>query len=90
MKKIFFVLAFSLTTSGLLAQRTLVEDTKAITNHTLNTGTSQWAYTAETGTQPVWDSQGKSIANLHYTYYTRDGIKDRKNRPLVISFNGGP
>ena len=90
MKKIFFVLAFSLTTSGLLAQRTLVEDTKVITNHTLNTGTSQWAYTAETGTQPVWDSQGKSIANLHYTYYTRDGIKDRKNRPLVISFNGGP
>ncbi len=90
MKKLFFALALGVSTSLLWAQRTLVEDTKVITNHTLNTGSSQWAYTAETGTQPVWDSQGKSIANLHYTYYTRDGIKDRKNRPLVISFNGGP
>jgi carboxypeptidase C (cathepsin A) len=90
MKKLFFALAIGLSTSLLWAQRTLAEDTKVITNHTLNTGSSQWAYTAETGTQPVWDSQGKSIANLHYTYYTRDGIKDRKNRPLVISFNGGP
>lgn len=47
-------------------------------------------YTATTGTQPVWDEAGKAIAYLHYTYYTRNNIKDRSERPLVMSFNGGP
>jgi carboxypeptidase C (cathepsin A) len=27
---------------------------------------------------------------LFYTYYTRNNVKDRANRPLIISFNGGP
>lgn len=47
-------------------------------------------YTATCGNQPVWNKDGKPIATLFYTYYTRDGIKDRSKRPLVISFNGGP
>lgn len=40
--------------------------------------------------QPVWNSEGEEIASLFYTYYQRSGIKDRSQRPLVISFNGGP
>src|SRR5699024_820380 len=28
--------------------------------------------------------------SLFYVYYTRDGIKNRSSRPLMISFNGGP
>lgn len=47
-------------------------------------------YTAVCGTQPVWNTEGKVSASLFYTYYTRDGIKDRSTRPLLISFNGGP
>ena len=35
-------------------------------------------------------TEGKAVASLFYTYYTRDGISDRSARPLVISFNGGP
>jgi carboxypeptidase C (cathepsin A) len=38
----------------------------------------------------VWDEMGKPIAALHYTYYTRNNVKDRTKRPLLISFNGGP
>ena len=47
-------------------------------------------YTATTGTQPVWDEMGEPIASLHYTYYTRNNVRDRAKRPLLISFNGGP
>ena len=47
-------------------------------------------YTANTGTIPVWDEDGKPIAGVFYTYYERTDVKDRDARPLVISFNGGP
>jgi carboxypeptidase C (cathepsin A) len=30
------------------------------------------------------------VAILHYTYYTKDNVGNRSQRPLVISFNGGP
>jgi carboxypeptidase C (cathepsin A) len=47
-------------------------------------------YTANAGTMPVWDEDGKAIASVFYTYYERTDVKDRTTRPLVISFNGGP
>ncbi len=47
-------------------------------------------YTATTGTQPVWNEDGKAIAAVHFTYYQRSDIKNKAARPLVISFNGGP
>lgn len=40
--------------------------------------------------QPLWDEKGNPIASLYYTYYQRSDIKNTENRPLVISFNGGP
>ena len=47
-------------------------------------------YKATTGTMPVFDEGGKAIAGLFYMYYERSDVKDRGNRPLIISFNGGP
>lgn len=47
-------------------------------------------YKATTGMQPVFDNSGKPIASLHYTYYQSTDHKDMANRPLLISFNGGP
>jgi carboxypeptidase C (cathepsin A) len=46
-------------------------------------------YRVETGVQPVYDGSGKVTAGLHYTYYRRTDVDD-PNRPLLISFNGGP
>ena len=46
-------------------------------------------YRVETGVQPVYDDTGKVTAGLHYTYYSRTD-NDDPNRPLLISFNGGP
>jgi carboxypeptidase C (cathepsin A) len=47
-------------------------------------------YTANAGTMPVWDEDGKPVASIFYTYYERSDVKDRASRPLIISFNGGP
>ena len=47
-------------------------------------------YKAIAGTLPVWNDSGKVIAGVFFTYYERADIKDRAERPLVISFNGGP
>jgi carboxypeptidase C (cathepsin A) len=47
-------------------------------------------YKVTAGTQPVWDKDGKVIASLFYTWYQRTDVGDKGNRPLVLSFNGGP
>lgn len=71
-------------------ERKLPIDTMVVTEHQVTVNGSSFSYTAETGTQPVWDEMGEPIASLHYTYYTRNNVKDRASRPLLISFNGGP
>ena len=70
--------------------RTLNPDAMVVTNHEVTIKGQKVQYKATAGTQPVWDEDGKPIAGLFYTYYERTDIKDKANRPLVISFNGGP
>ncbi len=65
-------------------------DTTVSTSHRVNIKGQRIDYTATTGTQPVWNDEGEPVASLFYTYYKRSGIEDTRNRPLVISFNGGP
>ena len=89
--KVFFsVIFFSSTAICWSQSRTLPLDTTVTTKHKLTTQTDSFNYTATTGTQPVWDENGDPIASLHYTYYTKDNVSNRSQRPLVISFNGGP
>ena len=89
--KVFFsVILFSFTAICWSQSRTLPLDTTVTTKHKLTTQTDSFNYTATTGTQPVWDENGDPIASLHYTYYTKDNVSNRSQRPLVISFNGGP
>ena len=71
-------------------ERKLPIDTLVTTQHSVTVNGNSFTYTAQTGTQPVWDETGKPIAALHYTYYTRNNVRDRASRPLLISFNGGP
>ena len=88
----YFLLFFLLFSSQLNAQksRMLPIDTMVVTNHSINIKGQQINYSATCGTQPVWDEDGKPIAALFYTYYERKGISNNANRPLIISFNGGP
>jgi len=63
---------------GLNAQSiSLPIDTTVITKHKTTINGQPISYTAQTGTQPVWDEMGKPIAS-------------NSERPLLISFNGGP
>ena len=47
-------------------------------------------YKVTAGTQPIWNSDGKPIASLFYTYYERTDVTDKSKRPFIMSFNGGP
>jgi carboxypeptidase C (cathepsin A) len=85
-----FVLCLLSINISLAQNRKLPLDTVVITQHNVTVNGSAFSYTAKTGTQPVWDELGEPIASLHYTYYTRNNVKDRASRPLLISFNGGP
>ena len=89
--KNLFLFGLILSTTIIVAQkRKLPADTTVTTQHAVTINGSRIDYTAVTGTQPLWDELGEPIASLHYTYYTRNNVKDRASRPLLISFNGGP
>ncbi|RYC51284.1 S10 family peptidase [Flagellimonas olearia] len=91
MKNIHLLLGMVLCSSIAFAQnRKIPVDTTVTTQHSVTINGVNISYTATTGTQPVWDEMGEPIAALHYTYYTRNNVKDRASRPLLISFNGGP
>lgn len=71
-------------------KRKIPIDTMVVTKHNTNIKGVTFSYTGTTGTQPVWNDKDEPMATLYYTYYERDNVKDRPNRPLVFSFNGGP
>lgn len=68
----------------------LEAESQVITRHSTIINGKEISYTAQCGTQPVWDDKGKAVASLFYTYYKRDDVQDYGKRPLLISFNGGP
>lgn len=84
------VLLLLVTIGGLAQNRTIPVDTVITTQHSVTINGTPINYTAQTGMQPVWDENGNPTATLNYTYYTRNNVKDRASRPLLISFNGGP
>jgi carboxypeptidase C (cathepsin A) len=92
MKKIkFLFLVFGFASHLVSAQNiTIPVDTAVVTEHTTTIKGTKISYTATTGTQPVWDESGKPIATLYYTYYKKTTSDNSANRPLLISFNGGP
>lgn len=91
MKKFYGLLLLSFIPLTSFGQKIPIPvDTTVVSNHEVTINGQKIAYTATTGMQPVWNEDREAVASLFYTYYKRSGIKDTKNRPLVISFNGGP
>ena len=90
MKKLFTLLCFIGILTSYGQSRTIPVDTTVVTTHNTTVKGQSFSYTATTGTQPVWDENGDPTATLFYTYYTRNNVKNRASRPLIISFNGGP
>jgi carboxypeptidase C (cathepsin A) len=62
----------------------------SVTHHTATIGGERIEYTATAGTLPLKNSEGKTIADVFFVAYTRDGIDEPERRPLTFCFNGGP
>ena len=90
MKKLNLIISLFLVFNLNSQDRKIVVDTIVTTNHTTKIKGETVNYEAETGTQPVWNEDGKPIATLFYTYYKRTDVKNGSHRPLIFSFNGGP
>ncbi|WP_445748311.1 S10 family peptidase [Polaribacter sp.] len=65
-------------------------DTMVVTTNSVVIKGKTVPYKATTGMQPVWNENGEIIATLYYTYYKRTDIKNDEERPIIMSFNGGP
>src|SRR5688572_29375685 len=74
------------------------KDQISVTRHRARIGGKQVAYTVTCGTVVIKEeaekegkSEGeKARAQVFFIAYTRDDVKDKGNRPLTFSFNGGP
>ena len=88
-KYLFFILVISFISIQAQDSRIPV-DTTVVTNSEVVINGQKITYKATTGMQPVWDDHGEVIASLYYTYYKRTNIKSSAERPIIMSFNGGP
>ena len=60
----------------------------SVTRHTINLAGVDVPYSAKTGTLPLLDERGKTVADIFYVAYMREP-QDAK-RPITFVFNGGP
>jgi carboxypeptidase C (cathepsin A) len=90
MKKIILLVFLLISLVALAQKREIPIDTIVVTNHSTTIKGKTIDYQAQTGTQPVWDTDGNPIATLFYTFYRRTDVKNGSQRPLIFSFNGGP
>lgn len=75
---------------GYNQNRNFSTDSVVITQHSATINGSKIDFQATAGTLPLWNDTGSVIASLFFTYYERKGITNKSERPLLISFNGGP
>ena len=68
----------------------LVKADSSVTRHEMIIKGKRISYKAIAATEPLADEDGKQIASIFYTYYERTDVSNRSERPLIISFNGGP
>ena len=90
MKKYLFFILVIIFISIQAQDSRIPVDTTVVTNSEVVINGQKITYKATTGMQPVWDDHGEIIASLYYTYYKRTNIKSSPERPIIMSFNGGP
>lgn len=66
------------------------KDEVVITEHVISVNGQALHYTATTGTLVMKDEEGKAKASIFFIAYTKKDVNDLSQRPLTISFNGGP
>jgi carboxypeptidase C (cathepsin A) len=68
----------------------LPEENVSVTNHVITLGGKPLPYTAVAGTLLLKADDGRPRANVYFTAYFRDDVKDKAQRPMAFIFNGGP
>ena len=66
------------------------EPSLSVTSHTIQINGKPLKYTATAGYMLLREETGRPRANVFFTAYTKDGVKDKSRRPITFSFNGGP
>ena len=90
MKKSILILIYFVVISFYAQDHRIPLDTTIVTTNSVVIKGKTVPYKATTGMQPVWDDKGTITASLYYTYYKRTDVKNDENRPIIMSFNGGP
>jgi carboxypeptidase C (cathepsin A) len=67
-----------------------IKDELVTTEHVLVVEGQELHYTSTTGTLVMKDDNGKAKASVFFIAYTKKDVQDPGQRPLTISFNGGP
>lgn len=62
----------------------------SFTQGSVTTGGQTINYTATAGYMTLKEEQGKERANVFYIAYVKDGVEDKRTRPVTFVFNGGP
>jgi carboxypeptidase C (cathepsin A) len=66
------------------------EEVLSSTSHQVVIGGETVRYTATAGNYVLAEEDGTPKANVFFIAYTRDGVDDPRQRPVLFSFNGGP
>lgn len=90
MKKTFFILVLFCYQLSTAQDHRIPLDTIVTTENSVVINGKTVPYKAITGMQPVWSDTGEITASLYYTYYKRSDVKNDEERPIIMSFNGGP
>ena len=67
-----------------------IEEKTSVTQGSVTIAGQPISYTATVGDLILRDDEGKERAKMTYVSYLRDGVSDRRSRPVTFAFNGGP
>ena len=67
-----------------------IRERQVVTEHSVRINGESIDYTATTGTLLLRDSDGQPKASFFYVAYSRDDVRNAKQRPVTFTFNGGP
>ncbi len=68
----------------------LPEEDVSVTSHVITLGGKPLPYTAVAGTLLLKADDGRPRANVYFTAYFRDDVRDKVQRPIAFVYNGGP
>ena len=66
------------------------KEESSVTQHSGTFGGEKIDYTATAGTIVLKKDEKKAHASIFYVAYTKDGVENKADRPIVFCFNGGP